>query len=92
MEDINLLRAELDVINQELVDVLKRRFEVTDKIGKYKAEQGLPLVDEVREKVMFEEIRALSIEKGFDEEYAKKIFRIIVDCVYEQHKENGVGA
>jgi chorismate mutase len=90
MEDISLLRAELDVINEQLVDVLKRRFDVTERVGRYKAEKELPLIDMDREKVMFEEIRVLAIEKGLEQEYAEKIFRVIVDCVYAQHISNGV--
>lgn len=90
MEDITLLRAELDVINEQLIDVLVRRFEVTDRIGKYKVEKGLPLKDEEREREMYEEIRNVAREQRLDEGYAVKIFRSIVECVYEQHKKNGM--
>jgi chorismate mutase len=45
MNNINTLRAEIDTLDNELIDILSRRFEVTRKIGLYKKINKLNSVD-----------------------------------------------
>lgn len=47
-------RKEINSIDEELVKLLERRFNVVLKIGKYKKEHGLPVYDEKREKMVIE--------------------------------------
>ncbi|HHX83668.1 MAG TPA: chorismate mutase, partial [Pseudomonadaceae bacterium] len=43
------LRDSIDQIDDELLAVLARRFEITARVGQLKAEHGLDSVDPVRE-------------------------------------------
>lgn len=47
-------RKEINSIDEELVKLLERRFNVVLKIGKYKKEHDLPVYDEKREKMVIE--------------------------------------
>lgn len=47
--DLNELRKEIDVIDTELLKLLEKRFELTDEIGCYKAENRLKIFDGARE-------------------------------------------
>jgi chorismate mutase len=44
------LRLEIDAIDQEMMSLFRKRMDVSKKIGQYKAENGLPVLDEIREK------------------------------------------
>lgn len=47
--DLNALRNEIDLIDDELVQLFVRRMEVSAKIAQYKKANGLPILDAARE-------------------------------------------
>lgn len=50
MEDLQTLRAQIDVIDRQLADLFRRRMDVTYQVGQYKKANGLPILDRAREK------------------------------------------
>lgn len=48
--DINELRSRIEPIDSELLKLFTERMEITEKLGRYKAEKGLPIQDKSREK------------------------------------------
>ncbi len=84
--DLNDLRESLDNIDNALIFLLAERFRVTQKIGVYKSEYGLPAVDEAREKVQFARIEKLARDRGLNPEFAMKMLRLIIDEVVENHE------
>ena len=56
MDNIKLLRSEIDEINNELINLLIRRHEVSKKIGREKYKLGIPVYDPSREKNIFTNI------------------------------------
>lgn len=47
-------RKEINSIDDELIKLLERRFNVVLKIGQYKKKNNLPIYDETREKMVIE--------------------------------------
>jgi chorismate mutase len=85
-EDLNDLRESLDNIDNALIFLLAERFRVTQKIGIYKSEHGLPAVDEAREKAQFARVERLARDRGLNPEFAAKMLRLIIDEVVENHE------
>lgn len=56
MEDLNKLRAELDAIDDELVEMFKRRFTAVDRIAHAKRNAQLQIFDPKREQEILERI------------------------------------
>ena len=48
--NLEALRKEIDSIDQMMMSLFKKRLEVSKKIGQYKKENGLPVLDIAREK------------------------------------------
>ena len=84
--DLNDLRESLDNIDNALIFLLAERFRVTQRIGIYKSEHGLPAVDEVREKIQFARIERLARDCRLNPEFAVKMLRLIIDEVIENHE------
>ena len=84
--DLNDLRESLDTIDHAFICLLAERFRITQKIGRYKYEQGLPAVDEAREKVQFARIERLARDCGLNPEFAAKMLRVIIDEVVANHE------
>ncbi|WP_394234804.1 chorismate mutase [Niallia oryzisoli] len=89
MNNSNLenLRTSIDQIDSELINLLSKRFELTEKVGIYKAANNLMAQDSVRESEKFDKLIKLSEEHNLNPEYALIIFRCIMDAAISRHQE-----
>jgi chorismate mutase len=84
-------RASIDNIDAALVHLLAERFKITQAVGRYKAQAGLPPADPDREEQQVARLRALAIESGLDPAFTEKFLRFIVDEVILHHKRIAAG-
>ena len=50
MDELQTLRQDIDKIDDELVKLFCRRMDVTRRVGEYKRERGIPVLDQTRER------------------------------------------
>ena len=50
MDELKTLRNEIDIIDREMVELFRRRMDVTRRVGEYKAAAGIPVLDQARER------------------------------------------
>lgn len=50
MDELQQLRCQIDEIDRELAGLFCRRMAVTEQVGRYKAQRGLPVLDRERER------------------------------------------
>lgn len=84
-------RSSIDNIDAALVHMLAERFKVTQAVGRYKAEAGLPPADPAREEAQILRLRELAATAGLDPEFSEKFLRFIIDEVIRHHR-NAAGA
>ena len=80
-------RRSIDNIDAALVYLLAERFKVTQKVGAYKAETGLPPADPGREEEQIARLRRLATEADLDPEFSEKFLRFIIDEVIRHHEQ-----
>lgn len=78
-------RQSIDNIDAALVFLLAERFAITQKVGVYKAEAGLPPADPEREDVQIARLRELAESAHLDPEFSEKFLRFIIDEVIRHH-------
>ncbi|NNM76685.1 chorismate mutase [Sphingomonas sp. ID1715] len=78
-------RESIDNIDAALVFMLAERFKITQAVGAYKAEHGLPPADPGREDRQIERLRRLAQEARLDPEFSEKFLRFIIDEVIRHH-------
>ena len=90
MYDLKELRKQIDDVDANLISVLLKRFEITAKIGEYKAENGKELFCADREDEKTSCIRNLLSEYA-DMPYIVDMFRCVMDFSKYQQSANIYG-
>jgi chorismate mutase len=80
-------RESIDNIDAALVFMLAERFKITQAVGRYKAESGLPPADPGRETAQIERLRALAKSANLDPDFSEKFLRFIIDEVIRHHQK-----
>lgn len=84
-------RKSIDNVDAALIHMLAERFRITQAVGKYKAEAGLPASDPGREARQIERLRALAVEAELDPEFSEKFIRFVIDEVIRHHRRQAEG-
>jgi chorismate mutase len=82
-------RRSIDNIDAALIHMLAERFKVTQKVGAFKAANGLPPADPGREEAQIARLRQLAAEADLDPEFSEKFLRFIIDEVIRHHEAAG---
>ncbi|EWS81132.1 chorismate mutase [Brachybacterium phenoliresistens] len=80
-------RQSIDNIDAALVNLLAERFRHTQRVGRLKAEHGLPPADPAREQDQVARLKALAKESGLDPVFAEAFLRFIVTEVIRHHEQ-----
>ena len=76
-EKINILRKEIDDIDNKLIELLSERMEVSDKIAQIKKESNLSVLQMNRWNKLLSDRMEYSKTKGLSEVFTKEIFELI---------------
>jgi len=85
-ETLKRYRQSIDNIDAALVHMLAERFKVTQAVGAYKAENGLPPADAGREEAQIARLRGLAKDADLDPEFSEKFLRFIIEEVIRHHE------
>jgi chorismate mutase len=85
-DTLHRYRESIDNIDAALVFLLAERFKVTQAVGRYKAESGLPPADPGRERAQIERLRGLAQSANLDPDFSEKFLRFIIDEVIRHHE------
>ncbi len=85
-QTLSSYRQSIDNFDAALIHILAERFKVTQAVGRYKADAGLPPADAAREEAQIVRLRQLASDAGLDPEFSEKFIRFIIDEVIRHHK------
>ena len=73
------LRKEIDVIDNEIVKLFAKRFEVVKQIGVFKKENKIDVVDDKRFQKVLEKVENLAGKNGISKKFIHEIYEQIHD-------------
>ena len=76
-ESLENLRAQINVVDDQLIDLLGKRMEVADKIGALKKEKNVAVLQSRRWNEILGKMVLEGDEKGLSEEFVLKMFKAI---------------
>ncbi|MFZ2189885.1 MAG: chorismate mutase [Candidatus Magasanikiibacteriota bacterium] len=77
--DLELLRQEIDKIDKNILENLKKRFVLTKQIGELKKQLGLDVVDKGREEELMKKYHDWAEEFDLGVELVKSIFLLVIN-------------
>lgn len=86
-DELEVLRRQIDVVDEQFVTLLAERFQITRRVGHIKAERGLPAQDATREAQIDAKVRRLAADHGLDEGLVSDVLRAVIDRVVAEHRE-----
>jgi len=86
METLEAMRATIDNIDDAIIAMISERFKVTERVGHYKAQNGLSAKDPEREAEQLQRVRGLAIHYGLEPEIAEYYLTAVITRVVEKHK------
>lgn len=84
MEELQVLRQKINSIDEELLFLLSKRFSIVKKIGNYKKNNGVPVVDKIREKNIIENLSIKATAYKISKKCVKSIWNIIFKESYSK--------
>ncbi len=63
--NLDIIRQEIDQIDQELVALLEKRMVCVGQIVEYKEQKGLPVLDQGREREVLEKVDSLVMDEQY---------------------------
>lgn len=85
--DLSSLRNELDKIDDNILELISKRFDVTTNIAIFKKENGLEIFQPEREKQLLNSKLELGNEFGLNNNFVGKFFQMIMDESKSKQKE-----
>lgn len=85
-EELLGLREQIDTLDEELLEVLSKRFQVTARVGMLKASHGLDSLDEEREANKLKQLQELALKKDLNPDFVAELFQRIFTEVVNNHK------
>lgn len=86
-ESLNELRAQIDKLDDQLLDLLVRRMRVSRDIGQYKKEHDMPILQAQRYEELLARRAAQAVEMGMDREFMRTIMQAIHEESVRQQME-----
>ena len=79
-ENLNELRAQIDKLDDQLLELLVRRMRVSRDIGQYKKEHDMPILQTQRYEELLARRAAQAVELGMDRE----VMRTVLQAIHEE--------
>jgi 3-deoxy-7-phosphoheptulonate synthase len=89
---INRLRGQVDLIDRDIVRLLARRRHLTSRIGRVKAERGMPVYVPAREEELLDVVREEAKLQGLADAYVVELFEIVLADSKEAQRRDRAGS
>ena len=89
MKDLTEIRTEIDSIDNELIELFKRRMDCSKAVAEYKKTNNIPILNAQREEEILNTVAQKGGEYG---EYARELFKKIMELSRDLQRRGGDGA
>ncbi|WP_371188837.1 bifunctional chorismate mutase/prephenate dehydrogenase [Thalassotalea maritima] len=88
-QKLDACRKDIDDIDSQLLALLAKRRQVTQKVGELKSQVGMPIFAPERERQLLDKLKAQGHQLGVNEQLIDDIYRRIMNDSYQSQDEQG---
>lgn len=85
MSELDVLRKDIDVIDERIADLLLSRFAVVKEIGAVKKRDGIPVTNASREEEVIAKVRSYALDAA-EKDAVEKAYRAIIQASKDLEK------
>jgi chorismate mutase-like protein len=85
--ELTKYREQIDALDVELIDVLKRRFDVIKAVGAFKAREGIEVVQSDRARFVIERAEKAAKDNGLNTDFVRKLYEKMIEIAHEMEHE-----
>ena len=85
MKELDALRREIDRLDAQIAPLLLERFAVVRRIGEVKKTEGIPVLNEAREKAVLDKITSFT-EDDKEKSALRKVYKSVMTAAKELEK------
>ena len=82
-QELEEYRKQIDALDQEIVDVLVRRFDVVRKVGELKAVSDLEAIQPARAQAVKDAAVRMGQDRGLDPDFMRRIYEVLIDYAHD---------
>ena len=79
MKTLEDYRAQIDVLDEQIVKLLVDRFKVVHAVGELKAREGIEVVQSTRAQAVKDRVAGMAEAQGLDGDLLRAIYTLIID-------------
>ncbi len=79
LKSLEEYRADIDRLDNAIVDLLVERFQIVASVGRLKARDGIAVVQSARAEQVKERVAAMASAKGLDGDLLRDIYTLMID-------------
>lgn len=85
MSEIDVLRKDIDAIDERIADLLLSRFAVVKEIGAVKKREGIPITNAGREEAVIAKVRSFALDSG-EKDALESVYRAVIQASKDLEK------
>jgi chorismate mutase-like protein len=79
MEELAEYRKQIDALDNQIVELLARRFEIVRSVGRLKARIKIPVVQSARVDEVKDRVGTMAATKNLDPDFVRHLYQIMID-------------
>jgi len=85
--ELQELRAQIDLIDTEILQKIAARCAIVKKMGQFKKKKNLPLIDKDREQLLLQDRSKKAVKLHLSADCTHKLFRLLIQEARKIQKE-----
>lgn len=82
--ELSDIRAQIDAVDDQLLELFLQRMALAEEVGRYKKEHGLPILNSQREQAILDQVTARA---GAHAPYARRLFSTLFELARDRQAE-----
>lgn len=88
LQDLQAVREAIEAVDRELLDSIRRRMELVDRVVAAKLDRAFPLRDPDREEQVLQRVRHHAVELGLDAHEMERLYRFLMEMSIARQQEH----